>query len=71
MNKEERRLERLRNKLTPFFTMVDLSEMYFSGKITLEQFTKLGKSNLKACNKDVIRELLRSDATLDEINNCY
>lgn len=71
MNKEERRLERLRNKLTPFFTMVDLADMYFKGNLTLEQFTKLGKSNIETCNKEMIKKLLGSDITLDEINNCY
>lgn len=68
LNLEERRLERLRNLLTPLINLPTFIERNEDGK-----FDDIINSSAEKCNEVIpfIREALRSDITLEELNQLY
>jgi hypothetical protein len=66
MSLEERRLERLRNLLSPFLFLPELIEKNEDGK-----FDKMIQDTAKTCKdiEELVRKCLSEHATLDELNN--
>lgn len=67
MKKEERRLERLRNKLTPFFVLVSLLNQHQQGNVPSDKVQKLLPGVLAQCNLEEIKKLLDDHTTLEEM----
>jgi hypothetical protein len=68
MTLEERRLERLRNLLSPFLFLPELMKMNKDGK-----FDNLIENNIDICieTEPLIRKCLSDGVTLDELNKLY
>lgn len=65
---EERRLERLRNHLSPFLTLPEMVKMNKDGKLD-----DMIDKTIETCEKlsPMVKRALADDVTLEELNKMY
>lgn len=69
MTLEEKRLERLRNLLSPFITLSQLIE----DELDNEEYKQLILDTAKTCNKlnGFVKKALKDNVTIEELNSLY